>query len=101
MTRWRTMTRKDDNNKDDNNDKGISALGLDRDMGFSRGHQGHQPHNDDNEKEDDNEEDEDEVEYNDKDDSNNKDHNNCKFQCPNCSTSKNPVFFGEQRVPPL
>ena len=37
----------DDNNKDGNNDKGISALGLDRDLGFSRGHQGHQPHDDD------------------------------------------------------
>ena len=40
----------DDNNKDDNNDKGISALGLDRDLGFSRGHQGyqgHRPHDDD------------------------------------------------------
>ena len=34
----------DANDKDDedaNNDKGISALGLDRDMGFSRGHQRH------------------------------------------------------------
>ena len=31
---------KGDNNKDDNNDKSISALGLDRDLGFSRGHQG-------------------------------------------------------------
>ena len=28
-----------DNNMDDNNDKGISALGLDRDLGFLRGHQ--------------------------------------------------------------
>ena len=28
----------DNNNKDSNDDKGISALGLDRDMGFSRGH---------------------------------------------------------------
>ena len=27
------------NNKDDKNDKGISSLGLDRDLGFSRGHQ--------------------------------------------------------------
>ena len=32
------------NNKDSNDDKGISALGLDRDMGFSRGHQGRQGH---------------------------------------------------------
>ena len=30
------------NNKDSNDDKGISALGLDRDMGFSGGHQGRQ-----------------------------------------------------------
>ena len=28
----------EDNDKDGNDDKGISALGLDRDMGFSRGH---------------------------------------------------------------
>ena len=34
----------DDNNKDDINDKGISVPGLDRDLGFLRGHQGHQPH---------------------------------------------------------
>ena len=27
----------DNNDKDGNDDKGISALGLDRDMGFSRG----------------------------------------------------------------
>ena len=26
----------DNNNKEDNNDMGISALGLDRDLGFSR-----------------------------------------------------------------
>ena len=67
----------EDNDKDDNNnDKGISALGLDRDLGFSRGHQGHQghqPHDDD-----DNEEDNDEVEDNDKDDDNDKDNNNDK-----------------------
>ena len=31
----------EDNDKDDNNFKDISALGLDRDLGFSRGHQGH------------------------------------------------------------
>ena len=31
----------EDNDKDDdNNDKDISALGLDRDMGFLRGHHG-------------------------------------------------------------
>ena len=29
----------DNNNKDGNDDKGISALGLDRDMGFSRENQ--------------------------------------------------------------
>ena len=63
-------------NKDDNNDKGISALGLYRDLGFSRGHQGRQGHrlHDD---EDDEEEDE-EVEDNDKDDNNNKDDNDEK-----------------------
>ena len=41
----------EDNDKDDdNNDKGISVLGLNRDLGFSRGHQGrqgHRPHDDD------------------------------------------------------
>ena len=39
-----------DNIKDMKNYKGISALGLDRDLGFSRGHQGpqgHRPHGDD------------------------------------------------------
>ena len=36
---------KDDNNyKEDNDDKGISALRLDRDLGFSQGHQGYQGH---------------------------------------------------------
>ena len=59
----------EDNDKDDNNnDKDISALGLDRDMGFSRGHQGrqgHRPHDDDDDEEEDNE-----VEDNDKDDDN-------------------------------
>ena len=53
----------EDNDKDDNNYKNISALGLDRDLGFSRGHQGHQPA-------DGEEEDNDEVEDNDKDDNN-------------------------------
>ena len=51
----------------------ISALGLDRDLGFSRGHQGHQGHQppDDDEEDDDNEvEDNKEVEDNDKDDNN-------------------------------
>ena len=45
--------KNDDNNKNHNDDKGISALGLDRDLGFSRGHQGHQgnwPHADENKK---------------------------------------------------
>ena len=57
MTRTTTTTR------DNSNDKGISALGLDRDLGFSRGHQGrqgHRPHDDDNDEEED-----DEVEDND------------------------------------
>ena len=37
---------KDDDNDNDNdnkNDKGNSALELDKDLGFSEGHQGHQP----------------------------------------------------------
>ena len=34
----------DNNNKDNNNDKGILALGLDRDLGFSRVNQGCQGH---------------------------------------------------------
>ena len=52
----------------------ISALGLDRDLGFSRGHQGHRPPDDDEEEEDDNVvEDNEEVEDNDKDDNNYKD----------------------------
>ena len=46
----------EDNDKDDdNNNKDISALGLDRDMGFSRGHQGrqgHRPQDDDDDDED-------------------------------------------------
>ena len=44
----------------------ISALGLERDLEFSRGHQGHRPPDDD----DDEEEDDDVVEDNDKDDNN-------------------------------
>jgi hypothetical protein len=35
--------------KDNNDDKGISAMELDRDLGFSRRYQGHQPHDDDKE----------------------------------------------------
>ena len=70
------------NNMDDINDKGISTLGLDRDLRFSRGHQGrqgHRPHDNDNdqeedndEEEDDNEEEDNEVEDNNKDDNNDK-----------------------------
>ena len=45
----------EDSNKDDNNYKDISAQGLDRDLGFSRGHQGHQLPDDDDEEEDDEE----------------------------------------------
>ena len=65
----------EDNNKEDDDYKVISALELDRDMGFSRGHQGNQeyrPHDDDNKEEDN------EVEDNDKDDDNNKDDNDDK-----------------------
>ena len=39
----------DEDNKYNNGDKSISALGLDRDLGFSRGHQVHHPPDDDNE----------------------------------------------------
>ena len=49
----------DGNNKDNNNDKGISALGLDRDMRFSGGPQGdqrHKPHGDDDDEEEEEEE---------------------------------------------
>ena len=70
----------EDNNKDDDDYNVISALEVDRDMGFSRGHQGnqaHRPHDDDN-KEEDNEEEDNEVEDNDKDDDNNKDDNDDK-----------------------
>ena len=56
----------EDNDKDDNNFKDISALGLERDMGFSQGHQGHWPPDDD-------EEENDEVDDNDKDNNNFKD----------------------------
>ena len=62
----------DDNNKDDNADKSISDLELDRDVGFSREHQEnhwHRPHDDDNEEE------EEDVEDNNKEDDNNKDNN--------------------------
>ena len=31
----------EDNDKDNNNFKDISAVGLDKDLGFSRGHQRH------------------------------------------------------------
>ena len=67
------------NNKNNNNEKGISALGLDRDLWFSRGHQGHRPHDYGNNQEEDNKvEDTDKDEDNDKDDDNNKDSNNDK-----------------------
>ena len=62
----------EDNDKDNNHDKVISSLELDRDMGFLQGHQanqGHQPHDDDNEEEDN------EVEDNNKEDDNKKDDN--------------------------
>ena len=64
-----------EDNKDDDDYNVISALEVDRDMGFSRGHQGnqaHRPHDDDNKEEDNKEED------NDKDDDNNKDDNDDK-----------------------
>ena len=56
---------KDDaNNKDNNNDKGISALRLDRDLGFLRRHQEHQgqrPHDYDDDDEEDNDKDNDNI----------------------------------------
>ena len=58
----------EDNDKEDNNDKGISALEIDRDLGFLRGHQGHQWHHPpdyDNDEED-------KVEDNDKDNNDDK-----------------------------
>ena len=66
----------EDNDKDDKDDKGISALGLDRDLGFSLGHQGHWRHDDDDNEEDKVEDDDveiNEVEDNDKEDNDNKD----------------------------
>ena len=72
---------KDNNNKDDNDDKGISALELDNDMGFLRGHkgyQGHRPHDDDHQEDDNMEEDDNKEEGKDKDDDNVKDNNNDK-----------------------
>ena len=53
----------------------ISALGLDRDLGFSRGHQGHRPPEDDEDEEEDDDvvKDNEEVEENDKEDNNFKD----------------------------
>ena len=61
----------DDNNKDNNNGKDISALGLDRDLGFLQGHQayqGHLPHDDDEEEEEDNKEEDNHKDDNNKDD---------------------------------
>ena len=71
--RWRTTTRTMTTLK------GISALGIDRDLGFSQAQQGHRPHDDGDNEEDDNEvNDNYEVDDNDKDDNNNKDGNNNK-----------------------
>ena len=55
----------DNNNKNDKDGNVISALGLDRDLLFYRGHQEHWPH--DNDDIEDNE-----VEDNNRDDNNNK-----------------------------
>ena len=43
--------------EDNNNEKGISALGLDRDLGFSPVHQGHQEHRPHDDEDDEEEED--------------------------------------------
>ena len=42
----------EDNDKDTNDDKGISALEIDRELGFSQGHQAHHPPDDDNKEND-------------------------------------------------
>ena len=68
----------EDNNKDNKDDKGISALELDRDLGFLRGNQEHWPHDDDDKEEEEDEVDDDQVEDNDKDDKDNKDNNDDK-----------------------
>ena len=73
----------EDNDKDDTDDKGISSLELDSHLGFSRGHQRHWPHDDDdneveNNKEEDNEVEDDKVEDKDKDVDNIKDDTNDK-----------------------
>ena len=60
----------EDNDKDDNNFKDISALGLDRGVVFLRGYQGHQGHCPPDYDEEENDK---EVEDNDKDDNNFKD----------------------------
>ena len=44
-----------DKDEDNNNDKGISVLGLDRYLWFSRRHQRHRPHDEDDVQEEDNE----------------------------------------------
>ena len=59
---------KNDNNKDDTDDKSISAVGLDRDLRFLQGNQGHWPHVDGDE-----EDDNDRVEANNKEGNNNMD----------------------------
>jgi len=68
----------EDNDKDENNYKGISAPELDRDLGFSRGNQAHWPHDDDDKEEEEDGLDNDGVEDNDKDDNDNKDNNDDK-----------------------
>ena len=68
----------EDNNKDDNDYKAISALELVRDMGFSRAHSGNHgrwSHDDDSEEED-----------NDNDHDNNKDNND-----DNCIVSQGQI----------
>ena len=58
----------EDNDKENNHEKIISSLELDRDMGFLQGHQANQGH-------DDNQEEDNEVEDNNKKDDNKKDDN--------------------------
>ena len=77
----------EDNDKDDNNFKDISAQGLDRDLVFLRGHQGNQPHNED----DDDKEEDDEKEDNNKKDNTNKDDNNKDKDNKNNNNNDNSI----------
>ena len=84
----------DDNHKGNNDSKGVSALGVDRDLDFLCGHQGHQrncPHDDEDKQNDDEEE----------DNNNKKDNNNDKVVESYLSSGKGyspGVFAKSSRV---